>query len=68
MPSRLTSCIARKIARHFAAPLENRQKSFAHMLVVQKIAVHERKLVADELRQIGMQLSAAVAARGEKRA
>ena len=41
--------------RHFAAPFEDGQKRFAHMLVVQKLPVHERKLVADELREIGMQ-------------
>ena len=41
--------------RHFAAPFENGQKGFGHLLVVQKIAVHERELVADELREVGMQ-------------
>ncbi len=41
--------------RHFAAPFEDGQESFAHVLVVQKFAVHQRKLVADELREVGMQ-------------
>ena len=43
--------------RDFAAPFEDGQERFAHVLVVQKVAVHQRKLVADQLRQVGMQLS-----------
>ena len=54
--------------RHLAAPFEDGQERFAHVLVVQKIAVHQRKLVADELREVGMQSQAAAAARAEKRA
>ncbi len=42
--------------RDFAAPFEDGQERFADVLVVQKIAVHERELVADELREVGMQL------------
>jgi hypothetical protein len=41
--------------RHLAAPFENGQKRLAHVLVVQKLAVHQRELVADELREVGMQ-------------
>jgi len=40
--------------RDAAAAFENGPKRLAHVLVVQKIAVHQRKLVANELRQIGM--------------
>ena len=42
--------------RDAAAAFEDGQKRLAHVFVVQKIAVHERKLVADELREVGMQL------------
>ena len=31
------------------------RKVSRHLLVVQKVAVHERELVADELREVGMQ-------------
>ncbi len=41
--------------RDLAAPFEDGQESFADVLVVQKIAVHQRNLVADQLRQVGMQ-------------
>ena len=41
--------------RNFAAPFEDGQKRFADVFVVQKIAVHQRNLVADELREVGMQ-------------
>ena len=42
--------------RDAAAAFENGQKRLAHALVVQKITVHQRKLVPDELREVGMQL------------
>jgi len=54
LPSRLTSCIVRRIGAT-SPPLEDGQERFADVFVVQKITVHERKLVADELREVGMQ-------------
>ena len=41
--------------RHLAAPFENGQESLADVFVVQKLAVHERKLAADQLGEVGMQ-------------
>ncbi len=53
---------------NFAAPFENGEKCFAHMLVVQKCAVHERQRIADQLRQVGMQLQLALLRIAKKRA
>jgi len=39
----------------FPAPFQDGQERFADVFVVQKVTVHEGKLVADELRKVGMQ-------------
>ena len=46
--------------RHVAALVEKLQKRFVHVLVSQKGAVHQGKLVANQLRQVGVQLQAAL--------
>ena len=46
--------------RHIAALIEDFQKRFPHVPVPQKRAVHQGKLVANQLRQVGVRLQAAL--------